>query len=348
MKNRPAAVQSYKPIVLKSLRAYLEHHIQNHAGSLAWERDVAERLMTFATTGKLLRGSLVCYSYEVCGGKSLPASVLNAAIALELSHAALLIHDDIIDQDDRRRGRPAIHYQYRQLFRPQPMPAHPGNSMGICAGDMTLLMAFEALGTAANSLSALLARELMTVCAGQMQDVYATGSAERLTKRQIYALMQAKSAGYSVALPLMAGAVLAGRPATLQRQLYALGVAAGTMFQIRDDELGVLGQTDKLGKPVGADIREGKQTLLYYYLWQAVDLKERRRLAVIFGNPKASRTDIAAVQQMLLHYKIPDRLQTDLDRLERTASRHIRQLRLPQTRKQELHQLVQFCAKREV
>jgi geranylgeranyl diphosphate synthase type I len=312
--------------------------------------------MTFATTGKLLRGSLVCYSYALCSGETAPSpSVLNTAIALELSHTSLLIHDDVIDQDELRRGRPSMHYQYSQLFdRRSVTSTHLGDSLAICAGDMALLMAFELLGnvsieqTADTSLSALLARELTTVCAGQMQDVYLAGSAKRPTKREIYTLMQTKSAGYSVAFPLMAGAILAGESAAVRRQLYDLGIAVGTMFQIRDDELGVLGNAGKLGKPVGADIREGKKTLLYHYLRQAASAKERQQLDAIFGNPKASQADIATVQEALLRYDIPSRLQTDLDQLKRIAVQCMNRLKLAPARKEELRQLVEFCANREV
>ena len=343
----PKAVLAYRPAVRQGLESYIGRWQRDDGTGLRWPGDVAGRLLDFGTVGKLLRGSLVCYSYALCGGEEpLPPAVVDTAAALELAHAAFLIHDDIIDRDELRRGRPAMHAQYRRLLA-APDAAHLGNGLAICAGDMILLKAFALLGSRA-PLGSLLARELAAVCAGQMEDVYAAASAGQPAKRKILALMRAKSAGYSLALPLKAGAVLAGQPAGVQERLYAIGLAAGTIFQIRDDELGVLGNARQLGKPVGADIRENKKTLLYYYLWQSAGAKERRRLATVFGNPDAGPADIAAVRQALLDHGVPARLQADLDRLRQTAERHIIRLDVPPFRQRELRQIVDFCAQREV
>lgn len=342
--------QAYRPAVQKSLETYIKERLKAPS-ELPWQRDVLERLMTFAAAGKLLRGSLVCYSYDLCsGGASLPATVLDTAVALELAHASLLVHDDIIDQDELRRGQPALHRQYSQLSgQAAPAGTHLGESLALCAGDMILLMAFELLGSIQSpvQLSDSLARELVSVCAGQMQDVYLTARPGPPSKRAIYAMMQAKSAGYSVAWPLLAGSRLAGQSATMQRRWYDLGTAAGTLFQIRDDELGVFGSIARLGKPVGSDIREGKQTLLRYYLWRSARAQERQQLSKIFGNPRASVADIDLVRQAMQHHQVSARLQADIERLKRDADRHIDQLRLSPTLKRELRQLVEFCAERE-
>ncbi|HEY5442489.1 MAG TPA: polyprenyl synthetase family protein [Candidatus Saccharimonadales bacterium] len=343
MKADLAAILRYRPMVLEELKTYLKQRADN---SDAGQADVAKRLLDFATSGKLLRGSLVCYSYALCSGEnSLPPAVLNTAVALELAHASLLIHDDIIDQDELRRGQPALHMQYGQLNSAAP---RLGENLALCAGDMILLLAFELLGTLGDgSLTSLVARELGTVCAGQMRDVYLTASDRPPSKRDIYDMMRAKTAGYSVALPLLAGAVLAGQPPALRRHLYRLGLAAGTLFQIRDDELGIFGNPNKLGKPVGSDVREGKKTLLYYYLWRASSPAERREWQTIFGNPQASQADISSVRRALRRHLVPERLQADTDRLKREASRHIEQLKIASSPKRELRQLVEFCGQRE-
>jgi geranylgeranyl diphosphate synthase, type I len=347
MKGSLEAVRVYRPLVRDRLLAHIRRFGRGSDPRLGWQTDVAERLMGFATAGKLLRGCLACYSFTLCSGKTRPpAAVLDTAAALELSHAALLIHDDIIDQDDLRRGQPAMHRQYRRLFMGE-AAVHLGDSLALVAGDMTLLLAFDLLGDVGEPLGSLLARELVTVCAGQMQDAYMAGASRQPTKREIYALMEAKSAGYSVAFPLKAGAVLAGQAAVTQRRWYVFGLTVGTMFQIRDDELGIFGNATKLGKPVGADIREGKKTLLHYYWWQAAGAAERRQLGVIFGNPKASKADIAAAQQAMRRHDIPGRLQRDLDRLERRAARQIDRLDVTPVGRKELRQLIAFCAQRE-
>jgi len=213
---------------------------------------------------------------------------------------------------------------------------------------MVLFLAFEILAaTEDKNLVELFAHELGTVCAGQMQDVYLGASPESPSKRAIYEIMRAKTATYSVALPLVAGAILAGQGAAIRRRLYDIGLAAGVIFQIRDDELGVFGQTASIGKPIGSDIREGKKTLLYYYLWQAAGATERERLATIFGNPQAAPADIDYVRQAMRGYKIPARLREDITKLERAAFGGIDKLKLDQTAKAELRHMVKFCAARK-
>lgn len=362
MKNIDA-ITAYRPTVVAGLESFIKQHKKLSGGGLAWSADVIERLNGFATSGKMLRGSLVCYSYAICSGieagkgpaKSLPPAVLNTAAAIELTHAGLLIHDDIIDQDDLRRGQPAMHRQYSQTAAVRRLAgaSRLGEGLALCAGDMILFLAFELVAAAKSetsdslSLSKLFVRELTTVCAGQMQDIYLGALPTPPAKRDIYAVMRAKTATYSLALPLEAGAILAGRPAALRKQLHDIGMAAGTMFQIRDDELGSLGRSSDIGKPVGSDIRESKKTLLYYYLWQASGTAERRRLATIFGNPEASQADINYVRGALRRCRIPDRLHQDIARLEKTAFRHIDRLLLSRTAKSELRDLVRFCAARK-
>jgi len=362
MKNIDA-VTAYRPLVLAGLDAFIKRHQKLSGGGLVWSADIIERLRDFATAGKLLRGSLICYSYAACSGletgrppKQLPDAVLNTAAAIELVHAGLLIHDDIIDQDGLRRGRPSIHKQYGDLAAARGLPdaARLGEGLALCAGDMVLFLGFELLATAKSetagslALSQLFVRELTTVCAGQMQDIYLGALPTPPPKRDIYAVMRAKTATYSLALPLEAGAILAGRPAATRRRLHDVGMAAGTLFQIRDDELGSLGRAGDIGKPVGSDIREGKKTLLYYYLWQVAGAAERQRLAAIFGNPDAGAADIKYVQQAMRRHKVPARLKQDVAQLEQTAFRHIERLDLDQTAKNNLRQLVGFCAARKL
>ena len=356
MSGSSSTVLSYQPQVRTALKAFIKDRQRSPDNGLAWSQDVNKRLQAFTTTGKLLRGCLVCYSYGLQGETVPTSAVLNTAIALELMHSALVIHDDIIDRDDTRRGRPAIHKQYSQLAHRQHQtdPQRFGDTMALCAGDMTLFMAFGLLGANAAdrptnaALNGLFSRALTAVCAGQMEDIYQGVSATRPSKETIYSIMRCKTAAYSVALPLAAGAVLAGQPARVQKQLYELGLAAGIIFQIRDDELGMFGQADELGKPVGSDIREGKKTLLYYYLWQAATAREKRHLKTVFGNAGASQGDIAAVQKILRRYGIPARLKQDVNRLERTAHRLINELPFSQKDRDKLRRMVAFCAARQL
>ncbi|MGZ5496539.1 MAG: polyprenyl synthetase family protein, partial [Candidatus Aminicenantales bacterium] len=111
-----------------------------------WGPDVLQRLRTFTLKGKMIRGGLVALGCDMAGGRA-GAAAVRAGTALELIQSGLLIHDDIMDRDARRRGAPSIHEQYTLLAESPGTPeaAHFGTSMAICAGEISIFLAFEAL-----------------------------------------------------------------------------------------------------------------------------------------------------------------------------------------------------------
>ena len=128
-------------------------------------------------------------------------------MALELIHSALLIHDDVMDNDDFRRGKPSLHAQYQAVGHKQGLSDRMrfGANMAICGADMCLFMAFGLLDGAPQTANKLFADILSEVCDGQMQDIYLQTQTAVPSKRSIYSLMKAKTASYSLSLPLAAG-----------------------------------------------------------------------------------------------------------------------------------------------
>jgi len=305
------------------------------------EGEVWDKLLGL-NRGKVLRGSLVCYGFTLNKRiKKLPKDVLLVAAALELSHLALLIHDDIIDDSAQRRGQLALHKQYPRA----------GKELALCAGDMALMFAFGLIGKLnscenAELITKKLSEELARVCAGQMQDIRLSVPNNKPGKAQIMQLMRCKTAGYSIALPLQLGAILAGCEEEVQNSLYKFGLAAGTIYQIQDDELGIFGNTTSIGKPVGDDIRQAKQTLLYYYLQEAVSPKITERLNSIFGNPGASELDIDYVRTEMVRHNVSASIRNDIKRLERQAWAETAALELDKYEKQGLNRLIKFCSDR--
>ncbi len=344
-------ILAYRPAIRETMETFINLKEKTVSPEIQWGSDFVRRLRSFATGGKMLRGGLVCYSYQLFSKKKPSAAAIKAAAALEFAHAALLIHDDLMDHDDIRRGQPAIHYQYRMLATKQKLKnaTEFSQAMTICAGDMTLVFAFELLTAAAAKapeISALFARELMAVCAGQMQDIHLSSTPTPF-KRAIYTTMEAKTASYSVALPLEMGALLAGENPKTRTVLHKLGMTAGTIFQIRDDELGVLGDSIALGKPVGADIKENKKTLIQYYLFKKASDIECRRLKTIFGNPKASEKDIQYVRKLIDQHAICTLIDREISHLQQRAHDCIDKLPVDTKAKLELRALAEFCAKRQ-
>jgi geranylgeranyl pyrophosphate synthase len=330
-----------------AVRERLEDFLASADGG--WQADFLGRLKPFGGGGKLLRGCLVCFSCEAFSGKPAGKDVLDAAAALELTHSALLIHDDIMDEDELRRGQASMHRQYELQAAQDKLadPEHYGVSMALGGGDLALFLALDLLAAAPEAVRRLFTKQLAVTCAGQMQDIYLESRPDMPPKQDIMDLMARKTASYSFALPLMMGAAFAGQPPATIRTLQAFGTAAGTIFQIRDDELGVLGDTRATGKPVGSDIREGKKTLLASYLLEHGSEEERRKLGGIFGDPGAGGQEIRYVQQLVKKHKITELLNADVTRQAWDAEAIIDTADVPKQARKTLVELLKYCSSRQ-
>jgi geranylgeranyl diphosphate synthase type I len=289
--------------------------------------DAADRLLDFALQGKMLRGCLVALGYALAcreGVPSTPEVAIAAGAAMELFQSGLLVHDDIMDRDVTRRGKATLSSQYAELaaLEGSADPVHSGVALGICAGDVAYFLAFEILASleaspaALRQVIALAARELTAVGVAQMQDVAWGSSHGAVDRADILRMYTFKTSRYTFSLPLMTGGILAGARPHLLDLLETLGETAGNMFQIRDDELGLYGDEEELGKPVGSDVREGKKTLLHSALLAHASEKERQRLERVFGNRESSEADLAFVRELADAYGVKasvDQVARDLE-----------------------------------
>ena len=280
--------------------------------------DAVGRLVEFACQGKMIRGGLVCLAHGIFRGRVSPEAV-QAAAAIELFQSSLLVHDDIMDGDKTRRGNASVYFQYQNVLKDMEFTKaeHTGSSLGICVGDIAIFLAFEILSQLPvdleikNRLISETARELGLVGVAQMADVY-RGAALSRTANQENLLFDTdlsaeeetlrmylyKTGRYTFSLPLMCGAMLASADETDGKILELAGEKMGILFQLRDDELGLFGDEDQVGKPVGSDIREGKQTLYYHYLKRELDKSGNEALA-LFGKPELTDTEINLLKTLI-------------------------------------------------
>ncbi len=220
--------------------------------------------------GKMIRPALAVLSAEAVGGKAEHA--LKAAAAMELIHTFSLIHDDIMDQDEKRRGQPSVHMIW-------------GEAMAILAGDTLFSKAYETvLWTEQDGVdSHLVVEALQTVvdscvkiCEGQALDM---GFADRLAvSEEEYLFMIYKKTAALIAAATRSGAILGGGSKDQVEALTEYGRLIGLAFQIQDDYLDVVSDEDNLGKPVGSDIAEGKRTLLVVHTLEAANPQDREEL----------------------------------------------------------------------
>ena len=223
---------------------------------------LVDRLIRFTMDGgKRLRPQFLWWGWRAAGGHehgAPAASALRAAASLELIQASALVHDDIIDNSDTRRGQPSVHVTV-------------GVSPAILLGDLALAWADDMFTAAARQLNAAdeafdAWRSMRTeVLAGQLLDLRAAAEPDGDPASQASDARRVnrfKTAAYTVERPLHLGAALAGAPAATVAALRAYGSAVGQAFQLRDDLLGVFGDAAVTGKPAGGDLIEGKQTVL--------------------------------------------------------------------------------------
>ncbi len=272
----------------------LGEFLQEQAKLLA---SISTELEPFATWlsgllsgGKRLRPSFCIWGYVAAGGHDLPAA-MGAAASLELLQAGALIHDDVMDASDVRRGMPAAHRSFAEHHRAAGWTGTSqrfGDGVAILLGDMALCWADELFARSgfdpATLASARWVFDIMRteVMAGQVLDLVEQARGGGSARRALH-VVRFKSAKYTIERPLHLGAALAGADRRLLAALSDYGLPLGEAFQLRDDILGVFGDPDTTGKPAGDDLREGKRTLLLAEAAQRADPEQASVLAAGIG-----------------------------------------------------------------
>jgi geranylgeranyl diphosphate synthase type I len=270
----------------------------------------ASRLVEHArlsvTGGKRFRAAFCWWGHLAVAEPVDPAALLRACAALELLHASALVHDDVMDASDVRRGRPATHRAFEALHRERNWSAGAeqyGAAAAILLGDLLLSWSDELLRTcglpAPRVLEALGYLDLTRseVVTGQFLDVsaQARGTSDVDVAMTV---LRYKSAKYSIERPLHIGAALAGASTETMAQLSRFGLPLGEAFQLRDDLLGVFGDPEVTGKPAGDDLTEGKRTVLIALALDALGPHERRHLDGSLGRPLTTE-EVAELRSLI-------------------------------------------------
>jgi geranylgeranyl diphosphate synthase type I len=257
--------------------------------------------------GKRLRPALVYYTYRACGGES-DGDVLPLALATELLHTYLLIHDDIMDHAEVRRGLPAAHVRFREAHRKDHLhgdAADFGRSVAILLGDLAQSWAVELAslssigrGPAARELARGFAAMCQEVIGGQYLELLVAQRREA-TEEELLRVLRLKSGRYTAERPIQLGALLAGAPPETLAGLSRYGAAVGEAFQLQDDLLGMFGDPETVGKPVDADLKEGKLTFLIHHARARATPEQQRDLEAALGDPDATQERTAAALRVI-------------------------------------------------
>jgi geranylgeranyl diphosphate synthase type I len=259
-----------------------------------------ELLEEFMVGGKRIRPILTVLGWQAAGGENDLTTVVRVAASLEMFHAFTLIHDDIMDDSDTRRGRPTIH---RTLAgeRGDERTERFGIGGAVLLGDLAFAWSDDLLHTAdltpAQSAAVLpVVTEMRTeVMLGQYLDLRATGELTDDVDATL-TVNRYKTAKYTVERPLHIGAALAGADAPTLAACTAFALPLGEAFQLRDDLLGVYGEARDTGKSRLDDLRAGKNTTLVALALRAGDSAQRARLRTLIGDTGLDETGAEEVR----------------------------------------------------
>lgn len=257
--------------------------------------------------GKAIRPFLAKLSFELANGKT-TGNLTKAVSALDLHHKHILILDDIADRDEERYGGKTLEWAYRDVFDNNENGHHWARSfamldsvwLGSLARELLIESGFESdkLVTCCHILNTLMYRD--TLAGWQIHALECTKPIRDVTPQEFTKGLELVTARYTFEGPFMIGLTLAGNTdMKLKTALVAYSKAVGTAFQIHDDILGLFGDSDTTGKPVGNDIREGKKTLLVQIAYERSNQGDKDILETAVGNKLITASHIQTVKRII-------------------------------------------------
>lgn len=323
----------------------------------------------FLTGGKRFRARFCFWGWrsiagldEKTAGAHTDHPIFDLASALEIFHAAALVHDDIMDNSDTRRGEPAAHRWFETRHRENQFAGdstHYGQSTALLVGDLLLAWSDEMLTRAVRSVESPEARTLTRreytrmrseVTLGQYLDIHEEAGWRHTPQTSRFdramRVITYKSAKYSMEAPLRLGASMANASSHQLDQLSAFGLPLGIAFQLRDDVLGVFGDPSVTGKPSGDDLREGKRTVLIALAEEKMPAGARSVLGDLLGDRELSEEQITVMQSTLVDSGAVDRVERIIsESVDRSLAALERADITPEART-ELARLAQVVTKR--
>ncbi len=300
-------LEEFKEKIDRELRMFFDKRIEEVSDIDDSAKEMMRLLKDYTLRGgKRIRAAMIYYGYK-CFKKNKEKELLKAAMCIELVQSFLLIHDDIIDCDDLRRGGDTLHISYEKLHKKgckKGDSPHFGRSMAIIAGDILSTLANQLLVYSnfdkKSKLNAIakLNQVIHKVIYGQALDII-TGVKNNVREKDVLNIHHLKTASYTVEGPLHIGALLAGAKQKDLDVLSDYGVRIGKAFQIQDDILGLFGDEKKLGKPIGSDIKQGKKTLLVLRALQNGNKQQEQFIKKCLGNQRVSLKDIEMFRQIV-------------------------------------------------
>jgi geranylgeranyl diphosphate synthase type I len=313
-------------------------------------RPVADQLRIATAHGKRLRAAFCYWGWRGAGQPDSDALV-RAAAAMELVHAAAVVHDDLIDDSRLRHGLPTAHLALRDALGGRPRPHGAARSLAMLTGDLLMSWAGQlftdsglpaAYLARARVLWSVLARELV---AGECLEILRTGA--RPDVEASLEVVRYKTAKYTVEHPLHIGGALGGASRGLRECYTSYGLPLGEAFQLRDDLLGLFGDPGRTGKANTDDITAARPTVLVAHAWHAATGAERRDLRRLLGSRRLHADGLERVRAIMRRTGAPARVEQMVAERVGTAVDVVRRAALPRAAADALIELAHTATVRQ-
>ena len=257
-------------------------------------------------TGKRLRPILFVVGY-LGFAKRKVTGLYRSALSIELLHDFMLIHDDIIDKSDTRRGSPSMHKMLNNYLQAYKNIKFNGQDLSIVVGDILYAVALDTFlsikedpGRKEKALKKFIEAVLYTGGGEFIELLYGAKDIKKTTKQDIYKIYKFKTAYYTFAYPLSIGAILAGASQDQIALISKYGLYLGSAFQIKDDILGMFGEESKIGKSALVDLQEAKKTIIIWYAYNHSCLKDKSIIKGILSKQKITESDLSRMRKLVL------------------------------------------------
>ena len=285
--------------------------------------------------GKRLRPLTCLMAYNLFSDK-IEKQILNPALALEIFHGFTLIHDDIMDKADIRRGQPTVHKKWN-------------NNIAILSGDVMSIKAYELLSACPQDklpeALSLFTKTAAQVCEGQQYDMNFE-NIPLITMDEYLSMIGLKTA-VLIACSAKMGALIAGADQKTCNTIYDFAYTLGIAFQIQDDYFDTFGQSNIFGKNIGGDIMNNKKTWLLVETFKRINPADKERLNYLLslGNDSAQEK-IEGMQELYIKSGVKEAAEEEISNYHKKALEIINTLNLTEAQKEQLYEYANMLIKR--
>lgn len=297
--------------------------------------------------GKRIRPILINVGYFLSGGKDKKA-ILEACLCIEFIHNWFLIHDDIIDQDDFRRGKLSLH----KLYENKTKDTHLGISLAITAGDINAALGCQVLTNSRfqekfkNKALNIFYETIIQTLHGEMLELFIKQDGNKLKEKDILNVCKHKTAYYTFVNPLKIGAVLAGVDDRFLKQIERFALPMGIAFQIQDDILGLFASKKKIGKPIASDIEENQPNLLIFKTLALANKKDKQKFKKYLDRKKLNEKEIKEIRRIVKKSGAFDYCEDLAASLVKKAKSTLIKMKIPQKEKEFLLSMADYIISR--